>query len=488
MRGARGVAPASARAAATRPPRAACHKASPDTQQLITTRRSVWGRAGRANAHAARCCTHTRARPSHDAVVRCWRRVPALAPPVVPRHAPVGAPPHPLYFPFTWAPPTPRVVRRPPVHVARTLPRGLALPPHLPLRAGLLGSYERGIVLRSPAQVAVLADVFSGPADLRLPVYGVADGETNVARRGCADGWKRASDRELWPHRRCVQLRRPRDPRLLDALTPVPAGGEYRANDRGGGRRGDDAMTRGPPARLAARGDPPTRFAATERPSRAAPRRAPRGACRVAPRRARAQFAARGGGRSRRRSPPPLPLLSCSDALQLQCSARAQAQARPQPRRRGRGQRGPPRTRRPPRRRAGPPRRRRRRSCSGALARARTASKHPCVLPAIVGIPVAPYVPHALAVSPVDAFRGGGVGICAIAHVSPRAQGHVSARWAFQWREETHGGTPCTLRAQTRRRPMASERPTASARQFARGTRKSSMPTCWSEWPVIPRT
>ena len=435
MRGARGVAPASARAAATRPPRAACHKASPDTQQLITTRRSVWGRAGRANAHAARCCTHTRARPSHDAVVRCWRRVPALAPPVVPRHAPVGAPPHRLYFPFTWAPPTPRVVRRPPVHVARTLPRGLALPPHLPLRAGLLGSYERGIVLRSPAQVAVLADVFSGPADLRLPVYGVADGETNVARRGCADARKRASDRELWPHRRCVQLRRPRDPRLLDALTPVPAGGEYRANDRGGGRRGHDAMTRGPPAPLAARGDPPTRFAGTERPSRAAPRRAPRGACRVAPRRARAQFAPRGGGRSRRRSPPPLP---CSVAPTRCSSSAARALRRRLGRSPGGGGGG----------RGG----RQGHDVLHAAVQARRGGGGAAAAPARwrvrarrANIPV--YCPrswespwHRMCPThtqyrqsmPSEAAAWGFARSHTSAHV---LRGHVSARWAFQWRE-----------------------------------------------------
>ena len=479
MRGARGVAPASARAAATRPQRAACHKASPDTQQLITTRRSVWGRAGRANAHAARCCTHTRARPSHDAVVRCWRRVPALAPPVVPRHAPVGAPPHPLYFPFTWAPPTPRVVRRPPVHVARTLPRGLALP-HLPLRAGLLGSYERGIVLRSPAQVAVLADVFSGPADLRLPVYGVADGETNVARRGCADGWKRASDRELWPHRRCVQLRRPRDPRLLDALTPGPAGGEYRANDRGGGRRGGDAMTRGPPAPLAARGDPPTRFAGTERPSRAAPRRAPRGACRVAPRRARAQFAARGGGRPGRRSPPPLP---CSVAP-TRCSSSA---ARALRRRLGRSPGGEDggrggrqghdvlhaavQARRGGGGAAAAPARWRARARQTSLCTARDRGNPRGTVRAPRTRSIASRcLPRRRRGDLRDRTR------------QPTCSGGTSPpAGPSNGGKETHGGTPCTLLAQTRRRPVPSERPTASARQFARGTRKSSMPTCWSE-------
>lgn len=344
---------------------------------------------------------------------------------------------HTRYFPFTWAPPTPRVVKRPPVHVARTLPRGLALPPHLPLRAGLLGSYERGIVLRSPAQVAVLADVFSGPADLRLPVYGVADGETNVARRGCADGWKRASDRELWPHRRCVQLRRPRDPRLLDALTPVPAGGEYRANDRGGGRRGDDAMTRGPPARLAARGDPPTRFAATERPSRAAPRRAPRGACRVAPRRARAQFAARGGGRPGRRSPPPLP---CSVAPTRCSSSAARALRRRLGRSPGGGDGG----------RGG----RQGHDVLHAAVQARRGGGGAAAAPARwrararrANIPV--YCPRSWESPwhrtcpthtqyqyrqsmPSEAAAWGFAGSHTSAHV---LRGHVSARWAFQWRE-----------------------------------------------------
>ena len=474
MRGERGVAPASARAAATRPPRAACHKASSDTPQLITTRRSERDRTGRANAHTARCCTHACARPSHDAVVRCWRRVPAFAPPVVPRHAPVGAPPHPLCFAFTWAPPTPRVVRRPPAHVVRTLPRGLALP-HLPLRAGLLGSYERGIVLRSPAQVAVLADVFSGPADLRLPVYGVADGETNVARRGCADGWKRASDRELWPHRRCVQLRRPRDPRLLDALTPVPAGGEYRANDRGGGRRGHDAMTRGPPAPLAARGGPPTRFAGTERPSRAAPRRAPRGAFRVAPRRARAQFAARGGGRSRRRSPPPLP---CSVAPTRCSSSAARAPRRRLGRSPGGGGGG----------RGG----RQGHDVLHAAVQARRGGGGAAAAPArwrerarLANIPVycprswesvAPYVPHARSIATrcLPRRRRGDL---RDRTRQPTCSGGTSPpAGPSDGGKETHGGTPCTLLAQTRRRPMASERPTASARKFAWGTRKSPIP------------